>query len=73
TEQILQGLFGGRLRTGRTLSDGWTEIEVDGPSPEVVAAQLAGLGARVEVLEPPAARRRQRARTQGVRAAPGPP
>jgi len=35
-------LFGGRLRTGRTLSDGWTEIEVDGPSPEIVAAQLAG-------------------------------
>lgn len=31
-------------------------IEVDGPSPEVVAAQLAGLGARVEVLHPPEAR-----------------
>ncbi|MEV0090851.1 WYL domain-containing protein [Streptomyces sp. NPDC050738] len=58
TEQILQGLFGGRLRTLRSLPDGWTEIEVDGPSPEVVAAQLAGLGARVEILEPPAARER---------------
>ncbi|GAA1360765.1 WYL domain-containing protein [Streptomyces beijiangensis] len=73
TEQILQGLFGGRLRTGRTLSDGWTEIEVDGPSPEVVAAQLAGLGARVEVLEPPAARERLARLASELAAVYGPP
>ncbi|MCX4825511.1 WYL domain-containing protein [Streptomyces sp. NBC_01142] len=57
-EPILEGLFGGRLRIGRSLADGWREIEIDGPSPDVLAAQLAGLGARVEVLEPPAARER---------------
>ncbi|MFG2872778.1 helix-turn-helix transcriptional regulator [Streptomyces sp. NPDC048338] len=56
TEAVLDRLLGGRLRyTGRD-EDGWSAIEVDGPTPEVVAAQLAGLGARVEVLEPPEAR-----------------
>ncbi|MER6999166.1 YafY family protein [Streptomyces sp. NPDC000410] len=58
-EPVLRRLFGGRLRMGGTaLPDGWLELEIDGPSPEVVAAQLAGLGARVEVLEPAAARER---------------
>ncbi|MFE1231533.1 helix-turn-helix transcriptional regulator [Streptomyces sp. NPDC059442] len=56
TAAVLDRLLGGRLRyTGRD-EDGWSAIEVDGPTPEVVAAQLAGLGARVEVLEPPEAR-----------------
>ncbi|MET8682358.1 WYL domain-containing protein [Streptomyces sp. NPDC004647] len=55
-EPILQRLFGGRLRVGRPLAGGWVEIEVDGPSPEILAAQMAGLGTRVEVLEPPEAR-----------------
>ncbi|WP_280700167.1 WYL domain-containing protein [Kitasatospora sp. GP82] len=58
TEAILQRLFGGRLRIARPRPGEWTEIEVDGPSPEVLAAQLAGLGARVEVLDPPEARER---------------
>ncbi|MFI1400096.1 helix-turn-helix transcriptional regulator [Streptomyces sp. NPDC020681] len=57
-EPLLQGLFGGRLRIVRPLPDGWTELEIDGPSPEIVAAQLAGLGSRVEVLAPPEARER---------------
>ncbi|MEU3918107.1 WYL domain-containing protein [Streptomyces sp. NPDC029004] len=57
-EPVLQGLFGGRLTVGRPLVGGWMEIAVDGPSPEILAAQLAGLGARVEILEPAAARRR---------------
>ncbi|MEK9522881.1 helix-turn-helix transcriptional regulator [Streptomyces sp. NPDC087908] len=55
---ILERLFEGRLHVGAVLSDGWTEIRVDGPTPEVVATQLAGLGARVEVLDPPEARDR---------------
>ncbi|WP_181923482.1 helix-turn-helix transcriptional regulator [Streptomyces inhibens] len=55
-EAILQRLFGGRLRIGRPHPDEWMDIEVDGPSPEVLAAQLAGLGARIEVLDPPEAR-----------------
>ncbi|MER5460442.1 WYL domain-containing protein [Streptomyces sp. NPDC002668] len=58
-EPVLQGLFGGRLRiVGSLAADGRLEIEIDGPSPEIVAAQLAGLGARVEVLDPPEARER---------------
>ncbi|MEV7275369.1 WYL domain-containing protein [Streptomyces sp. NPDC093111] len=57
TEGVLEGLFGGRIRYGAREADGgWTAIEVDGPSPEIVAAQLAGLGARVELLAPPEAR-----------------
>ncbi|GGP32477.1 transcriptional regulator [Streptomyces melanogenes] len=56
--RVLGMLFGGRLRLGGERADGWLEMEIDGPSPEVVAAQLAGLGARVEVLEPPEARER---------------
>ncbi|MGW8767456.1 helix-turn-helix transcriptional regulator [Streptomyces sp. NPDC055815] len=55
---ILERLFDGRLHVGPILPDGWTEIRVDGPTPEVVATQLAGLGARIEVLEPPEARER---------------
>ncbi|KUJ65391.1 transcriptional regulator [Streptomyces albus subsp. albus] len=56
TETVLRGLLGGRLRIVRTLPDGRLEIEVDGPSPQVAAGQLAGFGARVEILEPPQAR-----------------
>ncbi len=55
---ILERLFDGRLHIGPVLPDGWTEIRVDGPTPEVVATQLAGLGARIEVLDPPEARER---------------
>ncbi|MFF0437454.1 helix-turn-helix transcriptional regulator [Streptomyces sp. NPDC004327] len=55
---ILERLFDGRLHVGPLLPDGWREIRVDGPTPEVVATQLAGLGARIEVLDPPEARER---------------
>ncbi|MGP9016914.1 helix-turn-helix transcriptional regulator [Streptomyces sp. BR1] len=57
-ERVLTILFGGRLRLGGRRADGWLEMEIDGPSPRIVAAQLAGLGACVEVLEPPEARDR---------------
>ncbi|MEU9453569.1 YafY family protein [Streptomyces sp. NPDC048277] len=53
---LLQQLFGGRLSIGRLLPDGRREIEAAGPSVEVLAAQLAGLGTRVEVVGPPLAR-----------------
>lgn len=56
TRETLVRVLGGRLRIGRTLPDGWLEIEVDGPTTKLVAVQLAALGARVEVLEPPEAR-----------------
>lgn len=58
TEGVLEGLFGGRIRYGAAEpdADGWRTVELDGPSPEIIAARLAGLGARVELLEPPEAR-----------------
>ncbi|CAM5546868.1 hypothetical protein STANM309S_03798 [Streptomyces tanashiensis] len=43
TETVLEGLLGGRIRYGERGPDGWTPIEADGPSPEVIAAQLADL------------------------------
>ncbi|WP_081240317.1 helix-turn-helix transcriptional regulator [Streptomyces viridosporus] len=55
---LLERLLGGRLRVGGKRDDGWVAVEADGPSIDVLAAQLAGLGARIEVLEPPAARQR---------------
>ncbi|MFJ1901376.1 helix-turn-helix transcriptional regulator [Streptomyces sp. NPDC088115] len=58
TETVLRRLFGGRLRIAAVGADGRLQIEVDGPTPEVLAAQLAGLGAGVEVLGPPGTRAR---------------
>ncbi|MFE9365632.1 helix-turn-helix transcriptional regulator [Streptomyces sp. NPDC006978] len=54
----LRELLGDRLRTGELRPDGRCEIEADGPSVEILVAQLAGAGADVEVLEPPEARAR---------------
>ncbi|GAA3005061.1 WYL domain-containing protein [Kitasatospora albolonga] len=56
TEALLHRLSSGRVRPLRELPDGRRELEVDGPAPEVIAARLAGLGARIEILEPPEAR-----------------
>ncbi|MBT2404205.1 MULTISPECIES: YafY family protein [unclassified Streptomyces] len=53
---LLQRLLGGRVRVGSRLPDGWTEVWVDGPAPKAIAANLSGLGARLEVLEPPEVR-----------------
>ncbi|MFB7462147.1 helix-turn-helix transcriptional regulator [Streptomyces sp. NPDC056224] len=53
---LLARLSGGRLRVGGPLPDGWTEVWVDGPAPRALAAHLSGLGARIEVLEPPEVR-----------------
>ncbi|MFG2668298.1 helix-turn-helix transcriptional regulator [Streptomyces sp. NPDC048387] len=53
---LLRRLLGGRVRTGTPLPDGWTEVWIDGPSHRALAAHLSGLGARVEVLDPPEVR-----------------
>ncbi|MFE4057210.1 helix-turn-helix transcriptional regulator [Streptomyces sp. NPDC059096] len=55
-EAALRALFPGRLRLGRPLAHGWMTFEADGPSPQALAAQLAGLGARIEILAPREAR-----------------
>ncbi|MFJ9943036.1 helix-turn-helix transcriptional regulator [Streptomyces erythrochromogenes] len=53
---LLQRFLGGRVRVGGPLPDGWTEVWVDGPAAKALAGHLAGLGAGVEVLEPPEVR-----------------
>ncbi|MFI2737216.1 helix-turn-helix transcriptional regulator [Streptomyces sp. NPDC018711] len=70
---VLERMFDGRLHVGPTLPDGWTEIRVDGPTPEVVATQLVGLGARIEVLDPPEARERLARLAVELAGAYGPP
>ncbi|MGV9703693.1 helix-turn-helix transcriptional regulator [Streptomyces sp. NPDC003483] len=53
---VLRHLLGGRLRTGEVQPDGRVAFTADGPSLDVLTAQLAGLGDRIEVLGPPEAR-----------------
>ncbi|MEV6689079.1 WYL domain-containing protein [Streptomyces sp. NPDC051130] len=53
----LERLLRGRVTVGEPLGDGWTEVRVDGPAHRALAAQLAGFGAMVEVLDPPELRR----------------
>jgi predicted DNA-binding transcriptional regulator YafY len=50
--QILRWQFGARLRIGPARADGWVEFEVGGWSPGQLAGMTAGLGDRLEVLEP---------------------
>jgi predicted DNA-binding transcriptional regulator YafY len=52
----LHGIFGTDLVAGPLEADGRLEVEVRGPSVWVTTAQLAGFGARVEVVDPPEAR-----------------
>ncbi|MFE2251332.1 helix-turn-helix transcriptional regulator [Streptomyces lavendulae] len=56
TLPLLQRFLGGRVRVGGPLPDGWTEVWVAGPAAKALAGHLAGLGAGVEVLEPPEVR-----------------
>jgi predicted DNA-binding transcriptional regulator YafY len=49
----LRWTFGSRLRIGPPSADGWIEVEVRGFRSEVLAAELAGWSASVEVVEPP--------------------
>jgi predicted DNA-binding transcriptional regulator YafY len=53
---LLRTLFGTRLTLGDDTGDGRVEVEIRGHEVQSVAGELAGLGARVEVLEPAAVR-----------------
>jgi predicted DNA-binding transcriptional regulator YafY len=57
---ILRMMFGRRVRIGPTGDDGRVEVEVRGHHVPALAGELAGLGARVEVLGPPEVRDRLR-------------
>ncbi len=53
----LRAALGTPMTVAREVIDGRVDIEVRSYSPEMIAAQLAGFGQRVEVLGPPEVRR----------------
>ena len=57
TMDIVRYMFGRRVSEGVTRADGRIEVEIRGPSEEMVARQMAGLADRVEVRAPEAVRR----------------
>jgi predicted DNA-binding transcriptional regulator YafY len=57
---ILRMMFGRRVRIGPAGDDGRVEVEVRGHHVPALAGELAGLGARVEVVGPPEVRDRLR-------------
>lgn len=56
--RLLRYLFGDRLRVGPARPDGRVDVQVSGPDLAIIAGQLASVGSRVEVLDPPEVRRR---------------
>jgi predicted DNA-binding transcriptional regulator YafY len=50
---LCRTVFGNRVRIGPTVGDGRVEVELRGHIARSLAAEVAGLGAMVEVLEPP--------------------
>ena len=55
---LLRSMFGKRLAVGEPDADGRVDVEMRGHHVEAIAGELAGLGERVEVLEPPEVRER---------------
>jgi predicted DNA-binding transcriptional regulator YafY len=53
---VLRGLLGARITEGEPAADGRIEVHVAGASVRIVAAEVAGLGRRLELLDPPEAR-----------------
>ncbi|HUP76156.1 MAG TPA: YafY family protein [Acidimicrobiales bacterium] len=47
-----RGSFGNRVRIGPAVADGRVELELRGHHPRSLAAELAGFGGAIEVLEP---------------------
>jgi hypothetical protein len=64
----LRGRLGERLRVGERNPQGQVEVEVAGPSVPFLVAELAGLGRRLELVDPPAARDGLRALAEELRA-----
>jgi len=55
---VLRYLFGPRVDIGPSGSDGRVEVGLRGHSVASLAAELGGLGARLQVIDPPELRRR---------------
>jgi predicted DNA-binding transcriptional regulator YafY len=73
----LRGRLGERLRIGERDARGRVEVEIAGPAVPFLAAELAGLGRRLELVDPPEARTALRALAEELRelyaAGPGDP
>ena len=52
----LRHMFGTRVRIGPTIDDGRVEVELRGQGDWSLAAEIAGFGSRIEVLDPPEVR-----------------
>jgi predicted DNA-binding transcriptional regulator YafY len=59
--ELLQQVFGTRLRTGPPDADGRVEVVLVGPAEAALVGELSGFGALVEVIGPPSARARAEA------------
>jgi predicted DNA-binding transcriptional regulator YafY len=53
---LLRVRLGNRLTVGSADPDGRVEVEVTGPSVDMLVSELAGYGARLLVVDPPEAR-----------------
>ena len=53
---LCRSIFGNRVRIGPTAPDGRVEIELRGHSARSLAGEAAGLGAMVEIVDPPEVR-----------------
>jgi predicted DNA-binding transcriptional regulator YafY len=53
---VLRMVFGTRVRFGPARPDGRVDVEIGGASDRALAGEVAGFGAALEVLEPPALR-----------------
>ncbi len=51
--QICRWILGSRVRIGPAEADGRVAVELRGHSVEALAGEIAGLGGRVEVRDPP--------------------
>jgi predicted DNA-binding transcriptional regulator YafY len=56
--QLCRWILGNRVRIGAAAADGRVEIELRGHHTGSLAAEIAGLGGAVEVVEPPELRER---------------
>jgi predicted DNA-binding transcriptional regulator YafY len=53
---LCRSIFGNRVRIGSTGDDGRVDVELRGHSPRSLAAEAAGMGSLLEVLDPPEVR-----------------
>ena len=68
-----RSVFGRRVRIGPTGADGRVEVELRGYNTRALAAEIAGLGGAVEVLDPPEVREHLAAVAVELAALYGPP